>query len=391
MVLSMLAVGDVFEEHYIILKSLGHGGMGTVYLATDNVDGSSWAIKEEKITTQNRKLLFSEAEILKKLDHPAFPKFRDKKEIGGYLYLIMEYIDGHTLESEMKEKKRISEGQAVEWFAQICSALVYLHGLDSPIVYRDFKPSNLMIENTGRIRIIDLGIAQEYQGSGAEVDIAVLTRGYAAPEQYNKRYKLDSRTDIYALAVTVHYMLTGKDPNEPPYVFVPVRKLRSDLSVAVEYILKKCLQPNPNKRYSSATLLLYDIEHIKELDRKIRLHIRSRRIAACLLISLAVIASVAVYSVNLGAQRREIESYNALIESARDATSLNNALQDIQNAINLSPENPEAYILCAELYLDYGLVEDAYTYMNDIIISQFPDIYNNTDFLELVQKLDKVS
>ena len=248
-----------------------------------------------------------------------------------------------------------------------------------------------MIENTGRIRIIDLGIAQEYQGSGAEVDIAVLTRGYAAPEQYNKRYKLDSRTDIYALAVTVHYMLTGKDPNEPPYVFVPVRKLRIDLSVAVEYILKKCLQPNPNKRYSSATLLLYDIEHIKELDRKIRLHIRSRRIAACLLISLAVIASVAVYSVNLGAQRREIESYNALIESARDATSLNNALQDIQNAINLSPENPEAYILCAELYLDYGLVEDAYTYMNDIIISQFPDIYNNTDFLELVQKLDKVS
>ena len=387
----MLVVGEVFDERYRIIKSLGHGGMGTVYLATDNVDGSSWAIKEEKITTKNRKLLFSEDEIMEKVNHPAFTKFRDKKEFNGYIYLIMEYIDGHTLEDEIIEKKRISEGQAIEWFKQICVALVYLHGLDNPIVYRDFKPSNLMVEKTGRIRIIDLGIAQEYQGDSAEVDVAVLTRGYAAPEQYNKRYKLDSRTDIYALAVTAHYMLTGKDPNKPPYVFVPVRKLRHNLSVAIEYILKKCLQPNPNKRYANATYLLHDIERIEELDRKIRLQVRTRKIVACSLISIAVISSIVVYSINLSAQRKEIEGYNALIESAIAAASLDSALQDIQDAINLSPENPEAYILCAELYLEYGHIEDAYTYVNDIIINQFPDIYNNTDFLELVQKLDKVS
>ena len=98
-----------------------------------------------------------------------------------------------------------------------------------------------------------------------------------------------------------------------------------------------------------------------------------------------------MYSINLCAQRKEIEGYNALIESAIAAASLDSSLQDIQDAINLSPENPEAYILCAELYLEYGHIEDAYTYVNDIIINQFPDIYNNTDFLELVQKLDKVS
>lgn len=387
----MLAIGEVFDGHYRIIKSLGHGGMGTVYLAIDNMDDSSWAIKEERITEQNRKLLFSEAEIMEKVNHPTFPKFRDKKEFNGYLYLIMEYIDGHTLEDEITEEKRINEEQAVEWFKQICAALVYLHGLDNPIVYRDFKPSNLMVEKTGRIRIIDLGIAQEYQCDGAEVDVAALTRGYAAPEQYNKRYKLDSRTDIYALAATAHYMLTGKDPNKPPYVFVPVRKLRHDLSVAIEYILKKCLQPTPNKRYANATLLLHDIEHIEELDRKIRLQARTRRIIACSLILLAVIFSIAVYSINLSTQRREIEGYYALIESAMDATSLDNALRDIHDAINLSPENPEAYILCAELYLEYGHNEDAYTYVNDVIIKQFPDIYNNTDFLKLVQKLDEAS
>lgn len=387
----MLVTGEVFDERYRIIKSLGQGGMGTVYLATDNMDGSSWAIKEERITAQNRKLLFSEAEIMEKVDYPAFPKFREKKEFNGFLYLIMEYIDGHTLEDEITKKKRIAEGQAIEWFKQISAALVYLHGLENPIVYRDFKPSNLMIEKTGKIRIIDLGIAQEYQGDGVKVDVAVLTRGYAAPEQYNKRYKLDSRTDIYALAVTAHYMLTGKDPNEPPYVFVPVRKLRHDLSVAIEYILKKCLQPNPNKRYANATLLLHDIERIEELDRKIRSQIKIQRIVSCSLISLAIIFSIAVYSINLSTQRREIESYNTLLESAIEATSLDNALQDIQDAINLSPENPEAYILCAELYLEYGHIEEAYTYVNDVIINQFPDIYNNVGFLELVQKLDNAS
>ena len=121
------------------------------------------------------------------------------------------------------------------------------------------------------------------------------------------------------------------------------------------------------------------------------MQVRTRKIVACSLISIAVISSIVVYSINLSAQRKEIEGYNALIESAIAAASLDSALQDIQDAINLSPENPEAYILCAELYLEYGHIEDAYTYVNDIIINQFPDIYNNTDFLELVQKLDKVS
>ena len=185
----MLIIGDVFDERYKIIKKIGQGGMGAVFLAVDSLDGSNWAIKEEKITEQNRKLLFSEAEIMEKVTYPAFPRLRYKKEVNGYLYLVMEYIDGHTLEDEISSKKKISESQAVEWFKQICNALIYLHGLDSPIVYRDFKPSNLMVEKTGKIRIIDLGIAQQYQGDGAKVDMAVLTRGYAAPEQYNKRYK----------------------------------------------------------------------------------------------------------------------------------------------------------------------------------------------------------
>lgn len=126
MVLCMLVIGEMFEERYKIIKSLGHGGMGTVYFAIDILDGLSWAIKEQQITNQNRELLFSEAEIMEKVNHPAFTKLRSKSEHNGYIYLIMEYIDGHILEDEILKVKQISEDQAIEWFKQICNAVVYL-------------------------------------------------------------------------------------------------------------------------------------------------------------------------------------------------------------------------------------------------------------------------
>lgn len=386
----MLEIDEIFEGRYRIVKALGHGGMGTVFLAVDTTDDSKWAIKETKITDFNRKLLFSEAEIMERVNYPAFPKIRDKKEINGFLYIVMEYIEGHTLEDEIAEGGRIDEKQIVDWFKQICCALIYLHSLDSPIVYRDFKPSNLMLEESGRIRIIDLGIAQEYRGDGARVDVAALTRGYAAPEQYDKRYKLDVRTDIYALAVTIHYLLTGKNPNEPPYEFVPVRKLRRDLSYSIEFIIKKCLQPNPDRRYPNAALLLEDIERIGTLDRSIRSQVRLRRIVASVLAVAAIAASAAVYTINFRARTGSIDRYYSFIEHAEKAESLEDGLRDIQQAINLSPENPEAYIACVELYISYRCYEDAYTYINDVIIERFPDIYNNADFLELIQKIEKL-
>ena len=92
-----------------------------------------------------------------------------------------------------------------------------------------------------------------------------MTRGYAAPEQYDNRYRDDVRTDIYALGVTMHYMLTGKNPNKPPYHFRPVRKLNSELSLAVEFIVGKCLQPNPDKRYSNALELFRELDDIQSL------------------------------------------------------------------------------------------------------------------------------
>ena len=385
----MLSINSFLDNRYRIDKVLGSGGMGTVYLATDITDNTLWAVKEQRINAGNRSRLLYEAEIMKKLEHPAFPHLRSSKEVDGILYIVMEYIEGVTLSQVITEKGHLPEADAVSVFRQIADALVYLHRLDPPIIYRDFKVSNIMLEKSGRVRIIDLGIAQEYNSdSGATVNAVALTRGYAAPEQYNKRYKLDGRADIYALGVTMHYLITGKNPNKAPYVFVPVRKLRKDVSRALEAVIKKCLQPNPDNRYSDAEQLLYALNHLDELETRIRQRLRLRSVLIGIAAALVLAVSAAAYMINLNRQTARISEYNAYIESARTAETLDDAVAAAQAAIERTPDNPEAYLLCAEKYAEFGHTEEAYNYINETIIPRFPDIYSNQDFLDLVTTLE---
>lgn len=384
----MLAVNEIFNQKYRIIKSVGHGGMGTVYLSVDISNQTTWAIKEELITEQNKSLLFSEAEIMARVSHPAFPRFLSKIEINGFLYIIMEYVEGLTLEDIIEEKSVIEEPKVIDWFKQACVALQYLHGLKTPIVYRDFKPSNIMLDTNGRIRIIDLGIALEYRGGGAKAEIAVLTKGYAAPEQYNKRYKLDERTDIYALAVTMHYMITGKNPNTPPYEFEPVRKLQKNTSRAIERILKKCLQPNPDKRYANVGLLLNDLNRINEMQKQLVSRIKKQRIVASSILGMIIVMAVVIYAIILNVQMKTIEKYYSYLEQATGANTLEEAQAAASLAIDISPENPDAYIVYASLYIDYNDIDDAYAYINDVIIIKFPEIYSNQNFLSLLQKIE---
>lgn len=385
----MLEINSLLHGRYRIEKVIGSGGMGTVYQATDITDNTVWAIKEQKMTAANRRMLLSEAEIMEKMTHPAFPRFRSRWESGGILYIVMEFISGVTLSKLLAERGALPEAEVISIFRQVANALIYLHELETPIVYRDFKTSNLMLEESGKVRIIDLGIAQEYSSeSGAEVKAVALTRGYAAPEQYHKRYKLDARADIYALGVTMHYLITGKNPNKPPYVFVPIRKLRRDASQALELIIRKCLQPNPDNRYANARQLAYDLNRIEELDTKLRERFRVRMTVVGVAAALVLCVSLIVYVMNLNSQTASVNTYYAYIESARTAESLETALASLQAAIEHSPENPEAYILVAEKYAEFGQIDQAYEFINETIIPRFPDIYNNQGFINLVMRLE---
>lgn len=386
----MLEINSIFEEQYKVIKAIGKGGMGRVYLVKNLQDQSVWALKEQAITDTNRKLLISESELLGRLTHPALPRLKGKKEKDGYLYLLMDYVDGCTMEEIIKSGKKVDERTVIKWFIQIGRVLEYLHSLETPVVYRDLKPSNIMIELSGNVKIIDFGIAQEYSGEKANVKIAALTRGYAAPEQYDSRYYLDARTDIYALGVTMHYLITGKNPNKPPYHFRAVRKLAPAASYAIEEILKKCLQPNPDKRYPSVKSLLDDLIHIDQMEKKIRKRKRRKRILVGTSMSAVMVAALIIYALNREARESEIHTYYDYFIQAREAQSFDKAKELLNMAINSNPDNPEAYIEMAEMYGRYGHYEEELRYIQEEIVTKFPEIYENKDFLTLVEELDRI-
>ena len=303
-------------------------------------------------------------------------------------YYVMEYVDGCTLEDLIHSGKKFPEDVVAGWFIQICRAIVYLHSLTPPIVYRDFKPSNIMLDRNGTIRIIDLGIAQEYRTPRIGRQANALTRGYAAPEQYNSRYSLDVRTDLYAVAVTIHYLLTGKDPNQPPYHFRPVRKLNPRVSLAMESIVKRCLQPNPDKRYPTAALLLEDLTHRDRLEQQLLTRRRWRAILIAVLTALALVGAALAFTISRTAREAEITAYYEYLDQADAASSMEKSLALLQQAVESDPDNPDAYLAIAALYLRQGLREESARYLQEEILPRFPDIYQNEAFLELVGELD---
>lgn len=386
-----MKIGSIFLDKYAIEKVIGSGGMGCVYLASKIDTQKHCAIKEERITTENRKLLETEVQIMQKLHHPAFPKIWQIHVDNEHYYIVMDYIEGITLSKMLEQEKRFEETRVLKWFKHICDIFVYLHGLEKPVVYRDFKPSNIIIDQNDNVKLIDFGISQEYQKDYViDKRYLTLTKGYAAPEQYDVRYRSDVRTDIYALGVTMHYLLTGKNPKEPPFHFVPVRRMNPTISRAMESIVKKCLQPNPDKRYADACLLKEDIYHIDKLEKKIRkafirkIWISCGVLLACIIVLAGFFATVK--------QRREskINAYYALLEEA-DSQEAESAFEDakklLETAIEKQPEAEDAYLQMAELYLEQEDYGSCFQYISEQILPKFPDIYEDVYFLDLMGRL----
>ena len=378
----------VLNREYSIIKVLGKGGMGCVYLAKDIADDSNWAVKEITISQMNKELVYSEIHLLERMNHSALPKIRENMQIGNKVYIVMEYVNGPTIAEVLEQGGHLPEEKVLDWSLQIVDVLQYLHSIDPPVVYRDLKPANIMLDSSGKIRIIDFGIAQEYSSEeGYSSKKVVLTRGYAAPEQYDSRYKSDVRTDIYALGVTMHYLSTGKNPNTPPYYFQPIRKLNSNASLAMEFIIKKCLWPQPDKRYQDAGSLKYDLLHIKEVQKQEENKRRKKRIIGVCISFLVVALSIVLFIGIKNLRGYGYEAYRETILNAEKYMSEDNfeeAYKEIEKAIDLCPDIEDAYIKMAYWYMDQGLYEEAATYVKSDILTRFPDIFSNIDFLDMM-------
>jgi serine/threonine protein kinase len=271
---NLLAAGTVLQNRYKIEKILGRGGWGAVYKASyispelARLFGHC-AIKEMKpsphIVISQEKLLqmFSgEAQTLVQLKHEHIPRITDYfKEQDSY-YLVMEHIEGKDLETLIEENnfRSFPEEKVFQWAIEICQVLDYLHTRKpAPYIFRDLKPANIMIDRNGKITLVDFGITWLFQQEDKE-KLRIGTPGYSPPEQYEGRE--DPRSDIYALGVTLHCLLTGRDPSkEKKFSFqdVPVSRLNSAVSPEGEAIISRAVQNDINKRYQSSGEMLQDM------------------------------------------------------------------------------------------------------------------------------------
>ncbi len=231
-----LEAGVVLQRRYAIQRLIGGGGMGMVYLAHDQrLSNRPCAIKEmvdHFIDPQQRieanDYFAREADTLAQLKHSAIPAISDRFDDQNRHYLVMEYVEGRNLEEEFAVRGGpLPEGLVIDIARQLCDVLGYLHGLVPPVIYRDMKPSNVMMTEKGRVVLVDFGIARLFKAARKGTMIGTL--GFAPPEQYQGI--ADPRSDIYSLGATLHYIVTGRDPEKfPPFSFPPVRELRPDIS-----------------------------------------------------------------------------------------------------------------------------------------------------------------
>ncbi|HKY05828.1 MAG TPA: protein kinase [Blastocatellia bacterium] len=275
-----LEPGTLLLDRYSIIKRVGGGGMGSVYQARDKrLADRLCAVKEmiELFADQNQRAkavedFKREAEVLAQLEHPSIPTVFDYFIEGGRYYLVMRWIGGGDLAEQMRLRGgTVEEPAAVKWAIQICDVLHYIHSQVPPIIYRDLKPANLMLDDrSGRVMLVDFGIARIVRPTEKGVT-AIGTMGYAPPELFAG--KVEPRSDIYSLGATLFHMLTGSDPQDNPLLIFDFSKnprpcqINPAITPEMEQLLMRAVAHKPEDRHASALEFMRALEeHSARLD-----------------------------------------------------------------------------------------------------------------------------
>ncbi|MFL0245973.1 serine/threonine-protein kinase [Clostridium sp. WILCCON 0185] len=205
----MLNAGYILDGKYEIIDILGKGGMSIVYLCKNNRLGNLWAIKEVLNEWKDKIDFLAEPNLLKNLNHPGIPRIIDIFYENDNLYMVEDYIDGKNLMALVEEKGLLTSETIKSIALQLCDILEYLHSFTPPIIYRDLKPSNIMLKKDGKVILVDFGIARTYKENKDKDTLLLGSKGYMAPEQlYNVQSNI--QTDIFSLGATLYYLATGK-------------------------------------------------------------------------------------------------------------------------------------------------------------------------------------
>lgn len=352
----MAEIGSVIDGKYEILTEIGRGGMSVVYLAMDTHLNKQWAVKEIRKRGNGSKdeivvnSLLAEANLMKRLDHPALPRIVDIIDNGVTIYVVMDYIEGESLDKILNEYGAQREELVIGWAKQLCDALSYLHGQKPPIIYRDMKPANVMLKPEGNIKIIDFGIAREYKEQSLADTTVLGTKGYAPPEQYSGQ--TDARSDIFALGMTMHHLLTGIDPRTGE-AYAPVRMWNPELSEGIELIIDKCVEPAAENRYQNCQDLLYDLEHPELITKDYKRRQKRKLGAFIAAASLTVVCLISGFVCSRVSVNLNNGEYENLINPS-SATSLDQKVENFKAAIGIYPERTDAYLAMLNAYEDEG-------------------------------------
>jgi len=259
-----LATGTLLKNRYRVARLVAGGGMAWVYEVEETrADGTrvSWALKElrsdshtEATLSEARHLFEQEAQILVRLSHPNLPKVAAFFEQDARSYLVMEFIHGTSLARRLEEANApLLEQQVLDWAIQICDVLGYLHRRPKPIIFRDLKPSNVMVTPGDVVKLIDFGIARTHKAGQERDTISMGSENYAAPEQWGKT-QTDARADIYGLGATMYHLLTNVPPIPAfvPAPRVPAQHYNPSLSDRTQGVIDRAMSANRNDRYQTA-------------------------------------------------------------------------------------------------------------------------------------------
>lgn len=396
----MLEIGSVIDGKYKILNVVGKGGMSVVYLAMNERANKQWAIKEVRkdgmqsfeVVKQN---LVAETDLLKKLNHPHLPSIIDVIDCDDTFLIVMDYIEGNPLSKALETSGAQNQDDVIEWAKQLCDVLGYLHSRKPPIIYRDMKPSNVMLKPDGNVMLIDFGTAREFKSTSVADTTCLGTQGYAAPEQFGGHGQTDARTDIYCLGATMYHLVTGHNPATPPYEMYPIRQWNPMLSSGLEEIILKCTQRNPEDRYQSCAELLYALDHYKDLDienKKVQ-SFKWKTFLASFIMTIVMLVGTIGFSAGLTVQTSS--TYESYIANGDSAVSQDAAEKYYLDAINVDPANPLAYQKLLERCTsdskfsedEYNTIKDAIYEHEDELKSKYPSEYADNVAYKLGQAL----
>lgn len=315
------------------MQTLGKGGEGSVWLTVHLQTEQLWAVKEIPRKADGRE--FHEINMMKKLRHPSLPLILDVLERDACIYLVMEYIRGHTLEEIKQRRGRFSPEQVMEVGLQLSNVLCYLHGRKSPVFHLDVKPANIIQKKDGTLVLVDFGSSRKLCGEEAEKQRRG-TDGFAAPEQYDMERLLDGRADIYGLGATMYYLISGVRYSRPLQ--------KSKIPGCPEYlngVIRTCIQEEPEKRYPDSRRLRREMIRLKKRYQSGRQRIKMW--AALLLAILTTGLALRELPAEFTVQVEENWNYEKLLAEALCASG-EDSIMYYEQALFQAPGRKQAYL-----------------------------------------------